>query len=55
MRNILDRAATSTVGGVDVGDTRSGFEDMRTALEAWGEHVRAIAGAKGAETPPNPV
>ncbi len=55
VRNILDRAATSTVGGVDVGDTRSGFEDMRTALEAWGEHVRAIAGAKGAETPPNPV
>ncbi len=53
VRNILDRAATSTVGGLDVGDTRSGFEDMRAALEAWGERVRAIAAARGAETPPN--
>ena len=43
VRNILDRTASSTVGGVDVGDTRSGFEDMRTALEAWGEQVRGIA------------
>lgn len=43
VRNILDRTASSTVGGVEVGDSASGFEDMRAALEAWGEHVRGIA------------
>lgn len=43
VRNILDRTARSTVGGVDVSDTRSAFEDMRAALEAWGEQLRGIA------------
>ena len=44
VRNILDRAARSTVGGVEIGDDRSAFEDMRAALEAWGERVREITG-----------
>ena len=48
VRNILDRAARSTVGGVEIGDDRSAFEDMRAALEAWGERVRQIT----SETPP---
>ena len=55
VRNILDRAASSTVGGIDIGDTRRGFENMREALETWGERVRAIAGAGGAETPADPA
>lgn len=50
VRNILDRAATSSVGGVDVSDTRSGFEEMRQALELWGEHLRAVAGSKDTAT-----
>ncbi len=51
VRNILDRAARSTVGGVEVGDRRSDFEEMREALEAWGERVRAITDAAGAGQP----
>ncbi len=52
VRNILDRAARTTVGGVEVGDDRSAFEDMRAALEAWGERVREIAGTTASEGPP---
>ncbi len=51
VRNILDRAARTRVGGVEVGDDRSAFEDMRAALEAWGERVREIAGAATSESP----
>ncbi len=51
VRNILDRAARATVGGVELGDDRSAFEDMRAALEAWGERVRAIAGPTAPEAP----
>ncbi len=49
VRNILDRAARTRVGGVEVGDDRSAFEDMRAALETWGERVRAIAGTAASE------
>ncbi len=52
VRNILDRAARTTVGGVEVGDDRSAFEDMRAALEAWGERAREIAGTPASEGPP---
>jgi integrase len=51
VRNILDRAARTTVGGVEVGDDRSAFEDMRAALEAWGERVREIAGTAATGSP----
>ncbi|MCG8435778.1 MAG: hypothetical protein MJA83_17285, partial [Gammaproteobacteria bacterium] len=51
VRNILDRAARSTVGGVEVGDDRSAFEDMRAALEAWGERVRSLAEAAAPDGP----
>ena len=51
VRNILDRAAASTVGGVDVGDARSGFADMRAALESWGERVRVLAATEAPQTP----
>ena len=51
VRNILDRAARSTVGGVEIGDDRSAFEDMRAALEAWGERVRELTAETAAAVP----
>lgn len=51
VRDILDRAAPTTVAGIDVGETASGFEAMRSALESWGEHVRNIVN----NSEPDPV
>ena len=54
VRNILDRAARSTVGGVEIGDDRSAFEDMRAALEAWGERVRELTAETATAVPTEP-
>ena len=50
VRDILDRTAPTIVAGIDVGETISGFEAMRDALEAWGDEVRRIVDATTPES-----
>jgi integrase len=50
VRDILDRTAPTVVAGIDVGETISGFEAMRDALETWGDEVRRIVDATKPES-----
>jgi len=42
IRQLLDSVALPTVAGVEAGPTVKGIEDLRSAFEAWGEHLRAL-------------
>lgn len=53
VHQLLDHAKAFPVGGIEVEERRPGVDEMRAAIEAWGEHVRALtasqSGVEGSE------